>query len=81
VVGFGFKGDRRQTTTRQTTMRRERQVPRTRDKHQEEKVKKEVEAAAPAEVTVEKEVEVAPPPAGVIDSTKRTKGNDWGDEG
>ncbi len=35
-------------------------------------VENEAEAAASAEVTVEKETEVAPPPAEVIDQTKRT---------
>ncbi len=39
------------------------------------------EATAPAEVTVEKEAEMAPPPAEVIDQTKKTRGEGSGDEG
>ena len=38
-------------------------------------VEKEAEVAAPAEVNVEKLTGAAPPPAEVIDSTKRTKGD------
>ncbi len=35
----------------------------------------DTDPAPPAEVPVEKEAEAAPPPAEVIDRTKRTKGN------